>query len=192
MSYLGKAITRGFGNEIGRSVARTAINKVAKGADANYIRVDNPIEPSDFKIESNNRVSTVENKFYNAVTVWKNSFSPNSLDSIFTHNNLCTKYNEVVKFIKFKGGKTMNVSELFIETIDMIRPHKYSLLKVIKDKKIKGESIINRRRWLNPLLFLSGFLFIIPWFFINRKKDLKASLKLEAALEDYLNTSLFN
>ena len=192
MSYLGKAITRGFGNEIGRSVARTAINKVAKGADANYIKVENSIESSDFKIEPNNRVSTVENKFYNAVMVWKNSFVSDSPYSIQSHSVLLSKYTHVLEFIKFKGGKTENVTKLFIETNNMIKPYKDSLLNTIKDNKLNGEAVIKRRRWLNPLLFLSGFVFILPWFFINRKKDLKASLKLEAALEDYLNTSLFN
>lgn len=57
MSYFAKTIVRGAGNEIGRSMARTVINKVVKGADANYVNLSSKTTNNYVGNSSNDKIN---------------------------------------------------------------------------------------------------------------------------------------
>ena len=72
MSYFGKSIIRGAGNEIGRSFARTAINKIAKGADANYVNVSGGNYGTSNRVKYNSTLNDQINKKLNTSFIEEN------------------------------------------------------------------------------------------------------------------------
>jgi hypothetical protein len=124
MANFTKSIIRGAGNEIGRSIARTAINKVAKGSDANYVNVNGGSKPgpkgarevvkaAKFEFSGSNRQSTIENKVFNLINTFEESINLSNVSYFMEDMKLIeSKINDAYEFFSFREFETTKLDEL--------------------------------------------------------------------------------
>jgi hypothetical protein len=192
----GKAIVRGAGSEIGRSMARAAINKVAKGADANYVNVKGGagspgrnaardfIKASKFEFTASNKASTVENKLFNLIATFEDQIKEDRSYFFNDVSIVADKLNDSYEFFKFKEYTTDKLDELKSKffslvnttTVQIKEYHAEQLpIKQAKLKKIKRSNTI----WL--ILGVS-IIPVLPWLGIKSTKQLKSEIQTHEKL----------
>ena len=152
MSNFTKSIIRGAGNEIGRSIARTAINKVAKGSDANYVNVNSGSKPgpkgarevvkaAKFEFSGSNRQSTIENKVFNLINTFEESINLSNVSYFMGDMKLIeSKLNDAYEFFKFREFETTKLDELKSKFFDACNQSisvtkQYHSIQLENDKK---------------------------------------------------------
>ena len=191
------AIIRAPGNEVGRSIARTAINRVAKGSDANYVNVNGtakrgrPAESEfskalSFDMAGSNKASTIESRLFNLVIELENQMTYNNANNIPEDISLVTsKLNDVYEFFEFKQYDKSNVDVLktkFFKAaqngIDICKKYHATML-------IEKTAILKSRKKVNTICAVIGvFCLFIPFFFIKGTTNLKLQIEQHGKLSN--------
>ena len=198
---LGKSIVRGAGNQIGRSIAKSAINKVAKGADATYVNVNKSkgrsgrtaardfVKAAKFEFSASNRAETLENKLFNLITVFEDQITADR--SYFYEDTIIAadKLNDTYEFFNFKGYSTENLDKLKSKFYNLVNETSSKIKQYHTEQLPIKQAELKKIHKKNVKFLILGFtlLPLIGWLFIKTNTD-----ELEAAIETHKKFSKIN